>query len=57
LNVAAVPWFEDTWSQGILEGLERVVQGVQCRRFHFTQTPAAVQALRNVQRGEAEVCA
>jgi len=57
LNVAAVPWFEESWSQGMLDGLEQVVQGVECRRFHFTKTPAAVQVLRSAQRGEEEVCA
>jgi len=57
LNVAAVPWFEDTWSQGILEGLEQIVQGVDCRRFHFTNTPAAVQALRRIQELGGEVVA
>ena len=45
LDVAAVPWFEDSWAQGILDGLNRLVGEVDIRRFHFTKTPAAVQAL------------
>lgn len=49
LDTAAVPWFEDQWSQGILDGLARLVEDVECRRFHFTKTPAAVRALEAYQ--------
>ena len=45
LDVAAVPWFEDSWSQGTLDGLNRLVGDVETNRFHFTKTPAAVRAL------------
>ena len=45
LDVAAVPWFEDSWAQGTLDGLDRLVGDVETSRFHFTKTPAAVQAL------------
>lgn len=57
LNVAAVPWFEDEWSQGILDGLEALVQDGSCARFHFTKSPAAVQAVVNVQSRLAGACA
>jgi len=56
LDVAAVPWFEDSWSQGILDGLEQLVQGVDCRRFHFTKTPEAVRVLTAHQECPAGVC-
>ena len=45
LDVAAVPWFEDSWAQRTLDGLDRLVGNVEIRRFHFTKTPSAVQAL------------
>lgn len=45
LDVAAVPWFEDAWAQGTLDGLDRLVGDVEANRFHFTKTPAAVRAL------------
>jgi len=57
LDVAAVPWFEDAWSQGMLDGLEQVVQGVECRSFHFTKTPEAVMVLKDTQASLAGVCA
>ena len=57
LDVAAVPWFEDSWAQGTLDGLERLTQGVECRRFHFTKTPAAAKALAALQGRGAEACA
>lgn len=45
LDVAAVPWFEDAWAQGTLDGLARLVGDVETSRFHFTKTPSAVQVL------------
>jgi len=57
LDVAAVPWFEDAWSQGMLDGLEQVVQGVDARRFHFTKTSEAVAVLKDAQDSLAGVCA
>ena len=45
LDVAAVPWFAEEWSQGILDGLDRLVREVAPARFHFTKTGAAVDAL------------
>ena len=45
MDVAAVPWFEDAWSQGILDGLDHLAQGVESCRFHFTKTSAAVRVL------------
>lgn len=56
LNVAAIPWFLDEWSQGILDGLEQLVQDMGCLEFRFTNTPEAVQALRRVQGVESEAC-
>ena len=44
LDVAAVPWFEDSWEQRTLDGLDRLVGDVEIRRFHFTKTPSAVRA-------------
>ncbi len=58
LDVAAVPWFEDSWAQGILDGLDRLVGDVETRRFHFTKTSAAVRALTIRQDAlRAEACA
>jgi hypothetical protein len=57
LDVAAVPWFEDTWSQNILDGLDRLVREIPVQRFHFTKTSAAVQALVDYQGLRAGVCA
>ena len=57
LDVAAVPWFEDAWSQGTLDGLSRLVQGVEFQRFHFTKTPAAVRVLDDHQGRSAGACA
>ncbi len=45
LDVAAVPWFAEEWSQGILDGLDQLVRDVEPARFHFTQTAEAVDAL------------
>lgn len=57
LNVASVPWFEEDWSQGILDGLGDLVQGVECARFHFTKTSAAVRTLAAHQDRSAGACA
>jgi len=53
LDVAAVPWFAEEWSQGILDGLDRLVGDVETRRFHFTRTAEAVRALAGVRAREA----
>jgi hypothetical protein len=45
LDVAAVPWFAEEWSQGILDGLDRLVREVEPAHFHFTKTAEAVDAL------------
>lgn len=45
LDVAAVPWFENSWSAGSLEGLARLVREVDMRRFKFTKSPAAVRVV------------
>ena len=45
LDVAAVPWFAEEWSQGILDGLDRLTREVGIARFHFTKTADAVRAL------------
>ncbi len=58
LDVSAVPWFEDSWAQGTLDGLDRLVREVEIRRFHFTKTPAAVRALVSGQDHQRSgVCA
>lgn len=58
LDVTAVPWFEDSWSQGILDGLDRLAREVEVDRFHFAKTPAAAQAWAGPQEfRRAEVCA
>ncbi len=49
LDVAAVPWFEETWAQGTLDGLERLTREVEIARFHFPKTPAAVRELAGIQ--------
>lgn len=53
LDVAAVPWFEDSWAQGILDGLDRLAGEVEIARFHFTKTADAVRALAQARAGEA----
>ncbi len=45
LEVTSIPWFEDDWSRGALDALDALVKAVPVHRFHFTRTPAAVQAL------------
>lgn len=45
LDVAAVPWFAEEWSQGILNGLDRLTREVEISQFYFTKTPEAVQTL------------
>jgi hypothetical protein len=45
LDVAAVPWFAEEWSQGMLDGLDRLVREVEPARFHFTKTAEAVEEL------------
>ena len=58
LDVAAVPWFEETWAQGMLDGLDRLTRDVEIARFHFPKTPQAAQALAVVQESQrAGVCA
>lgn len=58
LDVAAVPWFEETWSQGILDGLDRLTRAVEIARFHFPKTPQAARALAGIQESRrAGVCA
>jgi hypothetical protein len=58
LDVAAVPWFEETWSQGILDGLDRLTREVEIARFRFPKTPQAARALAEVQESpRAGVCA
>ena len=57
LDVAAVPWFEDGWAQGTLDGLDRLAREVELRRFHFTRTSAAVQVVGNAQGLRPGVCA
>ena len=58
LDVAAVPWFEDSWAQGILDGLDRLAGNVEIRRFHFTKTPASVRTLTIRQDAlRADACA
>lgn len=57
LDVAAVPWFEDVWAQGTLDGLDRLVQDIGIQRFHFTKAPAAVRTLEAGQDRLAGACA
>lgn len=49
LDVAAVPWFEDDWAQGTLDGLDRLAREVETGGFHFTKAPEAVATLEGVQ--------
>lgn len=45
LDVAAVPWFEETWSQDALDAADRLTSENPFFRFHFSKSPAAVDAL------------
>ena len=49
LDVAGVPWFENSWSQGVLDGLAQLVHGVDIRRFNFTKSMTAVRMLMDNQ--------
>ena len=40
-----MPWFAEEWSQGILNGLDRLTREVEISQFYFTKTPEAVQTL------------
>ena len=58
LDVAAVPWFEETWSLGVLDGLDRLTREVEIARFHFAKTPQAARTLAGIQESQrAGVCA
>ena len=58
LDVAAVPWFEDGWAQGMLDGLDRLAREVEISRFCFAKTAEAAQALAAGQDHQrAGVCA
>ncbi len=45
LPVASVAWFIDQWAQAGLDALDRLVREVPVRRFGFTRSPEAVEAL------------
>lgn len=45
LDVTAVPWFEEDWSQNALHTLERLTAAIPVHRFRFTRSSAAVRAL------------
>lgn len=57
LDVAAVPWFEDSWAQGTLDGLNRLVTDRPLAEFHFTRSPAAVRAAETFFHQQSGVCA
>ena len=45
LDVAAIPWFEDDWSQASLNALENMTGKIPIQRFYFTRSESAVQTL------------
>jgi len=45
LDTAAVPWFEENWAQGTLDGLDRLVREMKPVRLHFTKTTESVRVL------------
>lgn len=49
LDVAGVPWFENSWSQGVLEGLAKLVRDVEMRRLKFTKSETAVKVVADDQ--------
>lgn len=57
LEVASIPWFEDTWAQGALDALDNLMRDVPAYRFHFTRTSEAVRALGCVQPAQEGVFA
>ena len=58
LDVAAVPWFEDGWAQGTLDGIDRLAKDVGTSRFHFTKTPEAAATVEGAQEFQRSgVCA
>lgn len=57
LDVAAVPWFEDSWAQGTLDGLNQLAEEMTPGQFYFTKNQAAVQALTDYSRPRSGACA
>lgn len=49
LDVASVPWFDDDWSQGALQALDRLACQAPCGRLHFTRSSSAVAALEEAE--------
>jgi len=45
LDVSAIPWFEDDWSQSSMHALERLTADIGVYRFRFTRSETAVRAL------------
>ncbi len=45
LQVTAVPWFEDDWSQGALRALENLTAAIPVKRFCFTRNVSAVNTM------------
>ncbi len=45
LDVAAIPWFEDAWSQDALDAVDLVADNVVLHRLHFTRDAGAVHEL------------
>lgn len=44
LDVASVPWFEDSWAQATLDGLNLLILEIPPQRFHFTKPPGPLSA-------------
>lgn len=55
LEVASIPWFEDTWAQGSLDALNSLLSEVPVFRFHFARSPEAVRALECFQESQEGV--
>ena len=45
LDVAAVPWFDDEWAQGVLDAADSLMRTVPFYRFSFSRDLEAVQTL------------
>ena len=48
LDVAAVPWFDDAWSENVLRAIDQISSAAMFNNLYFTRTPAAVSEVERV---------
>jgi hypothetical protein len=47
LDVTAIAWFSDAWSQAALDSLHRLCADIEVTRLHFTRSVGAVKCLEH----------